>query len=181
MKKDNLWERTINSEEIYKGKIVHLRKDEVILPNGKKSTREIVEHPGAVVILAENELGKLIMVRQFRKPVEEILLELPAGTIEPSEKIIDCAQRELEEETGYQAKNWQEVFDFYSAPGFCNERLTLYFASNLIKTKSNTDHDEFIEVVEIDKKEVSLLLNKKQIRDAKSLVGILWWLSNERE
>lgn len=177
MKMDHLQEKTIKSEEIYIGRVVHLRKDEVTLPNGKKSTREIIEHPGAVVILAQNSKEQLVMVRQFRKAIEKVLLELPAGTLEPSEKIIDCAHRELEEETGYRAKKWEKIFDFYSAPGFCNEKLTLFFASDLRKTKANTDHDEFIEVVEFDKEKVFSLLQNHQIRDAKTLIGILWWLN----
>ena len=141
MEMEHLQEKTIKSENIYSGRVIHLRKDEVILPNGKKSTREIIEHPGAVVILAQKNQELLIMVKQFRKAVEEVLLELPAGTLEPAEKNIDCARRELEEETGYQAEKWENIFDFYSAPGFCNERLKLFFAWNLNKTRTNTDHD----------------------------------------
>ncbi len=176
MKRDFFWEKTIKTEEIYRGRVVNLRKDDVTLPNGRTSTREIVEHPGAVVILAESNPGKIMMVKQFRKPVEEILWELPAGTVEPSERMINCARRELEEETGYQAKTWERVYQFYSAPGFCNESLVLYFAQNLTKTNQNTDHDEFIQVIEIDKEKARSLLEKKQIRDAKTLIGILWWL-----
>lgn len=177
MKKDYLREITTKSEEIYSGRVVHLRKDEVTLPNGRKSSREIIEHPGAVVMLAENSQKQLIMVRQFRKAIEDVLLELPAGTLEPNEEIIDCARRELEEETGYQARNWEKIYDFYSAPGFCNERLTLFFAWDLTKTKTNTDHDEFIEVIEYDKKNIISLLSDNQISDAKTLIGILWWLN----
>jgi ADP-ribose pyrophosphatase len=177
MEKKYLQEKTIKSEEIYSGRVVHLRKDEVILPDGRRSTREIVEHPGAVVILAQNNRGQLVMVKQFRKAIEDVLLELPAGTIEPSEEIIACAQRELEEETGYRAQKWERIFDFYSSPGFCNEKLTLYFAQNLTRTKSNTDYDEFIEIVELDIEKIRLLLQKDKIRDAKTLIGILWWLN----
>lgn len=177
MKKNGLYEKTIKSEKIYVGRVIQLRKDEVTLPNGKKSAREIVEHPGAVVILAQNNQKQLIMVRQFRKAVEDILIELPAGTLEPPEQVIDCARRELEEETGYQAQNWEKIFNFYSAPGFCNENLTLYFARGLIKTTVNTDQDEFIEVLELNKEEICLLLRENQIRDAKTLIGILWWLN----
>ncbi len=176
MNQDRLWEKTINSEKIYKGKIVRLRKDEVILPDGKKSVREIVEHPGAVVMLAEKEGQMIILVRQFRKAVEEILLELPAGTLEPEEEIIDCARRELEEETGYLARKLEIIMDFYSAPGFCSEKLTLFYARDLVKTKSNTDQDEFIEITEVSREEVSHLIKERKIRDAKSLIGILWWL-----
>lgn len=177
MKKEEISEKTYKSEQLFNGRIIKLRKDSVILPDGRKTTREIVEHPGAVVILAEKEGQTIILVRQFRKAVEEFLLELPAGTIEPSEKRIDCARRELEEETGYLAESWQEIFDFYSAPGFCSERLTFYYAHDLIKTKSNTDQDEFIEIVEVNREDISIMIKKRQIRDAKSLVGILWWLN----
>ncbi|MBN2395051.1 MAG: NUDIX hydrolase [Candidatus Atribacteria bacterium] len=174
---NDLSEKTIRSEKIYKGRVIQLRKDEVTLPNGRKSTREIIEHPGAVVILAQNNQKKLLMVRQFRKAVEDTLIELPAGTLEPPEQVLDCARRELEEETGYQAKSWKKIFNFYSAPGFCNENLTLYFAQELNQTKTNTDQDEFIEVLELNKEEILLLLQQDKIRDAKTLIGILWWLS----
>ncbi|MDD3656667.1 MAG: NUDIX hydrolase [Atribacterota bacterium] len=177
MSREKIPEKTFESERIYSGRIIKLRKDIVILPNGRNADREIVDHPGAVVILAEKEQQKIILVKQFRKAVEEFLLELPAGTIEPSEKIIDCARRELEEETGYLANKWQKIFEFFSAPGFCSEKLTLYFARDLIQTKSNTDQDEFIEIIEVNKVEISKLIKNKRIRDAKSLVGILWWLN----
>src|SRR6056297_1031264 len=177
MKKDYLREITTKSEKIYSGRVVHLRKDKVTLPNGRKSSREIIEHPGAVVMLAENSQKQLIMVRQFRKAIADVLLELPAGTLEPNEEIIDCAKRELEEETGFQARNWEKIVDFYSAPGFCNEKLTLFFAWDLTKTQMNTDHDEFIEVVEVDKKGIISLLADNQISDAKTLIGVLWWLN----
>ena len=114
MKKDYLREITTKSEKIYSGRVVHLRKDEVTLPNGRKSTREIIEHPGAVVMLAENSQKQLIMVRQFRKAIEDVLLELPAGTLEPNEEIIDCARRELEEETGFRPADIKELFHFYT-------------------------------------------------------------------
>lgn len=175
--KEEFPERTFKTEQIYNGRIIKLRKDTIILPDGRTTAREIVEHPGAVVILAEKKDNKIIFVRQFRKAVEEYLLELPAGTIEPLEKTIDCARRELEEETGYQAEDWQEIYSYFSAPGFCNEKLTFYFAQNLIKTSSHTDQDEFIEIVEVDKEEIINLLKNGKIKDAKSLVGILWWLN----
>ncbi|MDD4362620.1 MAG: NUDIX hydrolase [Atribacterota bacterium] len=167
----------MKSEIIYSGKVVNLRKDEVVLPNGEKSYREIIEHPGAVVIIAQKCPDTVIMIKQFRKPIENILLELPAGTLEPQEKIINCAKRELEEETGYQAQNWEKIYDFYSAPGFCNEKLSLFFARDLKKTATNTDHDEFIKVKEYNKKNIVTLLNNNKIRDAKTLIGILWWLN----
>ena len=180
MNKESNYEKTIKSEQIYNGKIVKLRKDTVILPDGRNAIREIVEHPGAVVILAEKNEHRIILVKQYRKAVDEILLELPAGTIEPSEKIIDCAKRELEEETGYIAKNWYEIFDFYSAPGFCSERLTFYYANGLNMTGRKTDYDEFIETMEVRREDIGQLIKKRKIRDAKSLIGILWWLNNDR-
>lgn len=176
IKNNGLDEKSINSKKIYCGKIINLRVDEVSLPDGKKSTREIVEHPGAVVILAQDEKSNIMMVKQYRKSVEQVLLELPAGTFEPAEEALTCARRELEEETGYIAQKWTKIFDFYSSPGFCNEKLILYFAQKLTRTKTNTDHDEFIEVVDVNKKDICQLIKDNQIKDAKTLVGLLWWL-----
>src|SRR5665647_1488313 len=124
-------EKTVSSREIFQGKIVKLRVDTVVLPDSRQSTREVVEHAGAVAIVALDENRNIIMVRQYRKPVEEVLLEIPAGTLEANEDPLLCAQRELQEETGFTAEHWQKILAYYSAPGFCNERLHLYLASGL--------------------------------------------------
>jgi len=126
-------EVTINSKYIYKGTILNLRVDEVQLENGRTSSREIIEHKGAVAIVAVDG-EDLIMVRQYRKAIEGELLEIPAGKLE-DEDPLECAKRELKEETGYSADRWQYVCDFYSTPGFSNERMFLYYATDLKKVR----------------------------------------------
>lgn len=165
-------EKTIDSKEIFSGKIIKLRVDKVCLPDSRQSTREIVEHAGAVAIIAMDEQQNIIMVRQYRKPVEQVLLEIPAGTLERDEEPLACAQRELREETGFTADHWQKVFSYYSAPGFCNEYLHIYAASGLHQGEGHTDDDEFIEVVRIPLREAYQMMFSGEIQDGKSIIGL---------
>lgn len=166
-------EKTLESKEIYNGKIVNLRVDKVELSNGNTSSREIVEHPGAVCILPVKEDGRIVLVSQFRKPVEETLLELPAGKLEKGEEPEKCAFRELVEETGYRAGKLEFMFSFYTSPGFSNEILHLFMATDLTPGESNPDDDEMVEVVEIDLKKAVNMIYKGQIKDSKTAIGIL--------
>ena len=165
-------EKTISSREIFQGRIVKLRVDTVVLPDSRQSTREVVEHAGAVAIIALDEKGDIIMVRQYRKPVEEVLLEIPAGTLEANEDPLLCAQRELQEETGFTANHWEKILSYYSAPGFSNERLHLYLASGLSEGEGHTDDDEFIEVVRLTLQDAYQLIFDGRIQDGKSIIGI---------
>ncbi|HOQ09100.1 MAG TPA: NUDIX hydrolase [Syntrophomonadaceae bacterium] len=168
----DLYEKTISSQQIFAGRIINVRVDTVELPDGSTSTREIVAHAGAVAILPVDKDGTVWLVRQYRKPVEKVLLEIPAGTMEPGEEPRDCAIRELEEETGLQAAVWEPIVSYYSAPGFCDEQLHLYLARDLSRGSSHTDRDEFVEVVKMSLAEAYEAIFKGEIIDGKSIIAI---------
>jgi len=176
---DFLKEKTLSSSKIFQGRIINLHKVEVKLPDGRTTTREIVEHPGAVVILALTDKKEIVMIRQFRKPAEEVLWELPAGTLEVGESLDNCAKRELEEETGYYPRKIKKLITFFSTPGFCNEKLTLFLAEDLEKKNKNEDADEFIEVQLIKANEALKLVQENIIKDAKTIIGILYLVSSK--
>lgn len=165
-------EKTISSQQIFQGRIVKLRVDTVSLPDGRQSTREIIEHVEAVAIVALDNEGRIIMVRQYRKPVEQVLLEIPAGIMEANEDPLSCAQRELREETGYSAGNWQKILSYYSAPGFTDEYLHLYLATDLSDGEVEPDEDEFVETVSLPLKQAYRMIFEGQIKDGKSIIGI---------
>jgi len=152
---------------------LNLRVDTVLLPDGRTATREVVEHSGAVVVAALNEAAEVIMVRQFRHPVEQVLLELPAGTIDAGEEPLACAKRELLEETGYEAEEWISLYRFFSTPGFSTEEMHLFLAAGLRKGKQHTDEDEFIEVVTAPLNRALEMIERGDVCDAKSIVGLL--------
>jgi ADP-ribose pyrophosphatase len=165
-------EKTKSTQTIFNGRIIKLRVDTVELPDGRESTREIVEHRGAVAIVAINEQNELFMVRQYRKPVEKVLLEIPAGTLEQNEDPLDCARRELSEETGLTADRWESIVSYYSAPGFSDELLHLYLATGLKPGHTHPDQDEFLELVKVPLKEAYGLIFDGTIVDGKSIIGI---------
>jgi ADP-ribose pyrophosphatase len=165
-------ERTIDSKTIYQGRILNLRVDTVELPSGRRTRREIVEHVGCAATVAIDSESNVLLVRQFRKAVEQMLLEIPAGKIEPGEEAIDCARRELEEETGYRADKMECLGGFYSSPGFCNEYLHLYLATEL-QPIEQAEAQEAIEVVHLSLNKIPELIASGEICDAKSIAGLL--------
>ncbi|MBH8592124.1 NUDIX hydrolase [Paenactinomyces guangxiensis] len=171
----NLEEKTIASETIFEGRVVRLQIDRVELPDGGTSTREIVKHPGAVSVLAVTEENKLVMVRQFRKPLEKTILEIPAGKLEAGENPADCAMRELEEETGYRAEKIEHVVSFYTSPGFADEYLHIYRANGLSKGEARLDQDEFVELVELTLDECLERIAAGEICDAKTVAAVYLW------
>lgn len=166
-------EKTISSKSIYKGSIIDLDVLKVILPNGKEATRDIISHPGASVVVPLSENGEVYMVRQFRKPLEAVSLEIPAGKLDYGEAPKKCAIRELEEETGLIADNMKHVISIHSTPGFCNEVLHLFVATGLKEGKANPDEDEFISSEKIKVDTLVDMVLKHEITDAKSIIGIL--------
>lgn len=166
-------EKTISSTPIFSGRIVRLRVDQVSLPDGSQSKREIVEHPGAVAILPLDADNMIWMVSQYRKAVEQVLLEIPAGTLEENEDPLHCAQRELAEETGLKAGEWKEIIQYYCAPGFCDEKTIIYLARNLEPESSlSPDGDEFLEPVKIPLDEAYQRVLDGHIADGKSIIAI---------
>lgn len=164
--------KVVRSEEIYQSRVFSVRKDTIEGAGGKQFERDVVVHPGAVVVLAKDG-EDLLFVRQYRHPVGESLLELVAGTLEPGEDPADTAARELQEEAGFQAGRITKLAEFYSAPGFCTERLHLYLAEELSPSRLDGDEDEAIEVERIDPRQALELALTGRLRDAKSLAGVL--------
>ena len=174
---DGLTEKTLDIKNVYQGQIINLQVKEVELPDGERSVRELAEHqPGAAVVTYQQ--GKVILVKQFRTGAEEVLYELPAGLVEAGEAPAECAQRELAEETGYQANSLEKICQFYTSPGFTNEVLHIYLATDLIKSEQNMDKHEFVEVEELELREVENKLTGGQFKDAKTIIGLQHLLNN---
>lgn len=168
-----LFEKTISSETKYQGKIVNLRVDQVELPNGKMTAREVVEHAGAVAVVPLTGKNEIIMVRQYRYPAGRVLLEVPAGKIEKGEDPALCAERELREETGFESGEIKLLYSFYTTPGFTDEMLHLYLARGLTQAGSSPDEDEFINIECISLDRALEMVDRGEIIDAKSIIGIL--------
>jgi len=169
-------EKTIHSERLYEGKVINLKVDDVSLPNGKQSKRELIEHPGAVAIIAVTDEQKIIMVEQYRKALERSLVEIPAGKLEPGEAPETTAMRELEEETGYSAEKLEKLISFSTSPGFADEVVHLFLAVGLHKAVNGavTDDDEFVELMEVSVADAEEMIRSEQIYDAKTAYAVQW-------
>lgn len=168
----NLSEKTIKSQLLYEGRIIDVRLDTVELPNGKQSTREIVNHPGAVAIIPINDNGELLLVRQFRKALEKEIYEIPAGKLEKGENPDACALRELEEETGFKTDVLEKVASFYTSPGFADELIHIYYTNSLIEGKEQLDEDEFLDLVPVSLDEAKSMVTDGRIHDAKTVYAV---------
>lgn len=160
----------IASRSIYEGRIVTMRVDEITLPRGGTATRVVVEHPGAVVMIAIDHADNVYLVRQYRHAIGKILLELPAGTLEAQEDPLEAAKRELREEVGATAGDWRRLGSFYSSPGFVNEYMDVFLARDLTIEASDPDYDEDLEVVSLPLSD--LLEGRVELLDAKSLAAL---------
>ncbi len=171
----HLIESELSSETIYRGALLHVRKDRVQLPNGNESVREYIIHPGAVVILAFLDNGNLLFERQYRYPLRQVFLELPAGKIDQGEAIIDTARRELREETGYVAAAWEHLGVMHPCIGYSDERIEIFAAHGLqLSGEKQLDHNEFLDVVEISPEEARQAVWDGRITDAKTIAALYW-------
>lgn len=169
-----LTEKTIATEKIFEGQIIKVRRDTVELPGGGTGTREIVEHPGGVAIVALDSEENVYMVRQYRHPFEKIIMELPAGKLDHhGEEPFECCVRELKEETGLTAEKFDYLGAFMLSPGFCREWIHLYLARGLSAGSLHLDPDEFLEVEKIPLQQLYTMIMDNQIEDAKTVIGIL--------
>jgi ADP-ribose pyrophosphatase len=168
-------EEILRSRRGFDGKRVRVRVDEVRLPSGRETVREVVEHPGAVAIVPVTADGRLLLIRQHHHAIGRALLGLPAGTVEPNEAPIETARRELVEETGYAAGRLTELVSYFTSPGYTDERLTLFRADDCRPTGGNPAPDELIALVPVPLADVPQLLapGPDQIREAKTLIGLL--------
>jgi len=169
-------EETLSSQLIYAGRAVKLRVDTVKMPSGRKTTREIVEHDECVAVVVIDADGNVILVNQFRKPVEKELLEIPAGGIEPGENPVDAVRRELREEIGFLPRKVDRLGGFYSSPGFCTEYLHLYLATDLVPSQLHAEDTENIGLVRVSVSQIPGLITSGRICDAKSIAGLLTFL-----
>ena len=173
-------EKTLSSQIIFEGRAVKLRVDTVQMPDGRETTREIVEHVDCVAIIAIDADDNVLLVSQFRKPLENELLEIPAGCIDPGESPVDCVCRELREETGYMPRSVEKLGGFYSTPGYCTEYLHLYLATDLTPSPLYAEDTESIELIRLPISRISSLITSGNICDAKSIAGLLTFLEYKK-
>lgn len=174
-------EMTIKSERIYEGKVVALRIDTIELPDQKYSKREIVEHNGGVCVIARNEEGKLILVRQYRKAASKALYEIPAGKLEPNEEPRETGMRELKEETGYSAKSLKYLMEFYPTPGYCTEKIYIFEADELVPGEQSLDQNEYLDVHYFTLDEAFEMVQRGEILDGKTIIAILYLKNKSNE
>jgi ADP-ribose pyrophosphatase len=170
----DLTEKKIDGRVMYDGNFITVCKDNVLLPDGSTSTREYITHPGAVAVLALLDNGKLVMERQYRYPLHREFIELPAGKIDDQEHILDCAKRELLEETGYVAREWIHLTTAWPCIGYADERMEYFLARGLTHEGSRLDDGEFLEVFELSLEDALDWVRAGKINDSKTIVGLFW-------
>jgi len=168
--------QVLSSQIIYSGKVFGIRRDEVIEPSGVRTTREMITHPGSVVVLPVLPDGKILLIQQYRHAAKQYLWELVAGRIDEGETAREAAERELIEETGYRAKRFEMFLEFFPTPGFLEEQMFLFLAEGLTAGKANPEDDEKIISRAYNHKQLEEMLRNKKLRDAKTIAGILYYL-----
>jgi ADP-ribose pyrophosphatase len=175
MADDHLIETTESTEQLLRGQFLDVRRDTVRLPGSEdRATREYIVHPGAVMVVPILDDGRLVLERQWRCPLQRVLLEFPAGKIDPGEDTLACAVRELQEETGYRAREWARACEMHNAAAYSTERIELWFARGLLAGPARLDHGEHIEVLAMEAGELEALAAAGELTDAKTLIGLLW-------
>ena len=169
----NFEEKTISGETIYDGKIINVRLEKVELPDGQFADRELVGHPGGVGVIAVNENNEVFMVSQYRIAAQSMMLEIPAGKLEYGEDPLECGKRELIEETGYKAKKFVHLGEYYATPGYCEDKLNIYLARDLEFVGQNLDDGEFLNVKKYSLDELYKKVMQNEIYDAKTAIAIL--------
>lgn len=172
-------EKEVSRKNIFSGKILKLRVDEILTPDGKTAEREIIEHNGGAGIVAVTNDGKIVLVEQYRRPYDEITLEIPAGKLDGNEDPNFCAERELKEETGYTSKEIMPFGEIYPSPGYTNEIIYLYLAKNLEAGTASPDEDEFLHIKKLPLSEALAMVNSGKIKDSKTVIGILKYALSE--
>ncbi|MFN0083834.1 MAG: NUDIX hydrolase [Blastocatellia bacterium] len=163
----------IGTEKIFRGAVFDVDRDRLREENGQEISRDVVRHPGGAGGLPLFDDGRVALVRQYRHPAGRDLLEIPAGRVEPGESAELCAAREIEQEIGFRAGRMQKLAEFYSTPGFCEERLYVYLATGLTMTAQNLDHDEMVEIVYLPMREAVRMAERGEIEDSKSIIALL--------
>ncbi len=171
----DLTETLLQSQTLLQGGFLEVRKDVVRLPDGRTATREYVVHPGAVAVIPLIDDGRAVMVRQYRYPLGQLLLEYPAGKRDPQESVLACAMRELSEETGYTARQWARGGMFHNAAAYATECIEIWFARGLMPGPQRLDDGEFVEVLECPLEDLESLATRGELTDAKTLIGTHWW------
>lgn len=174
MNDENLIEKKIDSREVYNGRLLHVFNDKVLLPNGNEAGRDLIRHVGAVCVIPILEDGRVIIEHQFRYPINEVIIEIPAGKLDSkSEDHLEACKRELREETGYEADEWIDIGPLYPTAAYSDEVINAYIARNLRKGERNLDDDEFINIELVPLEELVELVMDGRIPDAKSQIAIL--------
>lgn len=171
---EHLIERQLESNQVYRGHFLDVRRDRVELPDGSTAHREFIRHPGAVMVVPLLDDGRLLMERQYRYPMGRVMLEFPAGKLDAGEHPLACGQRELTEETGYSAAQWAYAGVLHNAIAYSDEGIHIYFARGLTKGAQQLDDGEFLELVMHTVAELDQLAARGEITDAKTLIGLLW-------
>lgn len=167
--------KVIESKELIKTKIFTVTEDVAKDPEGFEIKRAIIRHPGSAVMMAVDDAGRVLLVKQFRLPANDYLWELPAGRLDEGESPVDAARRELREETGYSAKKWTELASYFASPGFLQERMTVFLAEDLTEGEQEPMDDERIEMKWFEPAELDRMIREREVQDGKTLVGYLTW------